>query len=66
MRVCEEDRPYQPERDAALAVASVGSGRVVGTFDRNTFWNDGAGTSLSEVDNREYATRLVRWAAGEG
>ncbi|MFC6940813.1 DUF4350 domain-containing protein [Salinirubellus sp. GCM10025818] len=66
LRVCEEDRPYQPERDAALAVASVGSGRVVGTFDRNTFWNDGEGTSLSEVDNREYALRLVRWAAGEG
>lgn len=49
--------------DAALAVARVGRGRVVGTFDRNTFWNAGAGTRLSEVDNYEYAQRLILWAA---
>lgn len=66
LTVCDADAPYRPERDAALAVATVGAGRVVGTFDRNTFWNAGDGTNLSEVDNREYARRLVRWAAGEG
>ncbi len=51
------------DADAALAVARVGRGRVVGTFDRNTFWNAGEGTRLSEVDNREYAQRLILWAA---
>lgn len=49
--------------DAALAIAKVGKGRVVGTFDRNTFWNAGEGTRLSEVDNREYTQRLILWAA---
>lgn len=49
--------------DAALAVADVEQGRVVGTFDRNTFWNSGEGTRLSEVDNREYTQRLILWAA---
>lgn len=52
--------------DAALAVAEVGQGRVVGTFDRNTFWNAGGGTRLSEVDNQEYAQRLILWAANTG
>jgi hypothetical protein len=66
LKVCEDDRPFQPERDAALAVAEVGAGRVVGTFDRNTFWNGGAGTELGEVDNREFAQRLALWAAGVG
>ncbi len=51
------------EADAALAVAKVGQGRVVGTFDRNTFWNAGEGTQLREVNNREYAQRLILWAA---
>lgn len=66
IELCDADAPYQPERDAALAIATVGAGRVVGTFDRNTFWNDGAGTKLADADNREYAQRLIRWAAGEG
>lgn len=51
------------EADAAIAVARVGQGRVVGTFDRNSFWNAGEGTRLSEVNNREYAQRLILWAA---
>ncbi len=58
------DGPLQPN-DAALAVAEVGQGRVVATFDRNTFFNPpGAGTNITEVDNREYARRLVIWLAG--
>jgi hypothetical protein len=64
LELCEADAPLQPERDAALAVAEVGDGRAVGTFDRNTFWNGGEGTDITEADNREYARRLVTWAAG--
>ncbi len=63
VRLNNEDGPIQPN-DAAVAVAIVGKGRVVGTFDRNTFWNAGEGTRLSEVDNRKYAQTLFRWAAG--
>jgi len=58
------DAPFNPQTDAALAVAHVGKGRVVCTFDRNTFWNAGEGTRLSHEDNREFAQRLVLWAAG--
>lgn len=64
LEVCEADAPFRPERDAALAVATVGEGRVAGTFDRNTFWNGGAGTDITQADNRAYARRLVRWVAG--
>ncbi|MDQ3459547.1 MAG: hypothetical protein M3498_09660, partial [Deinococcota bacterium] len=52
--------------DGALVVAEVGEGRVVGTFDRNGFWNGGPGTDISEVDNKEHAQRLLLWAAGLG
>lgn len=58
------DAPFNPQTDAALGVADVGQGRVVGTFDRNTFWNAGEGTRLSHEDNREFAQRLILWAAG--
>lgn len=56
--------PLDPTRDAALAVAEVGQGRVLATFDRNTFWNDGEGTRLGQVDNREFAQRLFIWVSG--
>ncbi|GAB4250140.1 MAG: hypothetical protein OHK005_17070 [Candidatus Methylacidiphilales bacterium] len=62
LRVNRVDEPFDPDRDAALAIAEVGQGRVVGTFDRNTFWNAGEGTRLSHVDNRAFAQRLVLWA----
>ncbi len=52
------------DTDAAMAIAQIEKGRVIGTFDRNTFWNAGAGTRLSHVDNAEYAQRLVLWASG--
>ena len=39
--------------DAALVVAEVGLGRVVGHFDRNTFFNDnGAGSDLNRDTSR--------------
>jgi hypothetical protein len=58
------DAPFDPQTDAALAIAHVGKGRVVGTFDRNTFWNAGEGTRLSHENNLEFAQRLILWAAG--
>ncbi|QDU70413.1 ThuA domain-containing protein [Mucisphaera calidilacus] len=56
--------PYQPDRDAALAIAEIGQGRVLATFDRNTFWNAGEGTRLAHADNREFAQRILIWTAG--
>ena len=39
--------------DAAVVVAEVGLGRVIGHFDRNTFFNDnGAGTFLDREQSR--------------
>lgn len=64
MRVNKVDGAYQPDNDAALAIATHGKGRIVGTFDRNCFWNAGDGSRLSHVDNREFAQRLMVWAAG--
>lgn len=62
LKVNAIDAPFNPATDAALAIAQVGQGRVVGTFDRNTFWNAGEGTRLAHDDNREFAQRLVLWA----
>jgi hypothetical protein len=64
IEVNEIDKPFNPETDAALAIAEVGKGRVLGVFDRNTFWNAGEGTRLSHVDNREFAQRMLLWLAG--
>lgn len=64
LRLNPVDGPLDPERDAALAVAEVGTGRVVGVFDRNLFWNAGEGTRLSHSDNREFTQRMVVWVAG--
>lgn len=63
IRLNKEDGDLIPERDAALAIAEVGKGRVVGVFDRNTYWNQGEGTQLSHEDNREFAQRIILWAA---
>ena len=50
--------------DAALLVGNVGLGKVVWHFDRNTFFNDnGAGTDLTRLDNRQYALNLFAFAA---
>ncbi|MFN3169055.1 MAG: hypothetical protein ACE37H_18565 [Phycisphaeraceae bacterium] len=49
--------------DAALLVASAGPGRIVGHFDRNTFFNlNGAGTNINRFDNRQYALNLFAFA----
>jgi hypothetical protein len=44
----------------------VGRGRVVATFDRNTWFNAGVGsdgTDISELDNRRYAYTVFDWLA---
>jgi hypothetical protein len=64
LRLNDRDGELNPEIDAALAIAEVGEGRVVGVFDRNLFWNAGEGTRLSHEDNREFTQRITAWAAG--
>ena len=50
--------------DGALVVLEYGGGRVAGHFDRNTFFNvNGAGTSLHNNDNAQYAKNLFAWLA---
>lgn len=50
--------------DAVLVVATVGAGKIAGHFDRNTFFNEnGAGTDITEHDNRQYAIQLFQWLA---
>lgn len=65
LRVNKIDGVFNSKTDAALAIAKIKKGRVVGLFDRNMLWNDGGpGTQLSHSDNREFAQRIVLWAAG--
>jgi hypothetical protein len=53
------------EGDGALVTVEAGAGRVVGHFDRNTFFNEnGAGTDLTRFDNARYAKQLFGWLAG--
>ncbi|MEM9606229.1 MAG: hypothetical protein AAGA99_02335 [Actinomycetota bacterium] len=53
--------------DAALWVSEVGSGRLAGHYDRNTFFNPGgAGTDITRFDNLDYALSLFTWLAGDG
>ncbi len=56
-------RPSGPN-DAALLSATADFGRVLGHFDRNTFFNlNGAGTDINRLDNRQYALNLFTFAA---
>lgn len=64
LKVNKNDGVFNAETDAALAVANIDKGRVVGLFDRNLFWNAGAGTRLSHSDNKEFTQRLMLYAAG--
>jgi hypothetical protein len=52
--------------DGTLIVATPGIGRIALHFDRNTFFNlNGAGTSINQFDNEEYARNLFNWLAGK-
>jgi len=51
--------------DAALLYADVDQGRIIGHFDRNTFFNlNGAGTNITRFDNNQFAINLFTAAAG--
>ncbi|WOO40584.1 discoidin domain-containing protein [Rubellicoccus peritrichatus] len=51
--------------DGTLVIATYGTGRVAGHFDRNTFFNDnGAGTNINRFENEQYARNLFNWLAG--
>lgn len=51
--------------DGTLVIATYGSGRIAGHFDRNTFFNlNGAGTNINRFDNEIYARNLFNWLAG--
>jgi hypothetical protein len=52
--------------DCSLFVAAQGRSRVVGHFDRNTFFNlNGAGTSLFQHDHVTLARDIFRFLAAE-
>lgn len=52
--------------DAALVAIDAGYGRVIGHFDRNTFFNlNGAGTNITRFDNTAFALNLFGWLSGE-
>ncbi|MEM8532065.1 MAG: carbohydrate-binding protein [Chloroflexota bacterium] len=54
------------EQDGALVIVEAEKGRVVGHFDRNTFFNqNGAGTNINRLDNRQYAINLFNWLSGK-
>lgn len=48
----------------SLAAAYYGDGVVIGVFDRNGFWNDGAGSNITEVDNSFVYRSLFEHMAG--
>ncbi|MEM6885933.1 MAG: discoidin domain-containing protein [Verrucomicrobiota bacterium] len=51
--------------DASLVIATFGTGRIAGHFDRNTFFNlNGAGTNINRFENEAYARNLINWLAG--
>lgn len=53
------------DRDAALVAATIGAGRLVVHFDRNTFFNaNGAGTDITRFDNQRLARNLFLWLRG--
>jgi hypothetical protein len=52
--------------DASLVAIEAGHGRVVGHFDRNTFFNlNGAGTHITRFDNSTFAINLIDWLSGK-
>ncbi len=51
-------------QDAVLLAAIIDNGRLVGHFDRNTFFNlNGAGTNITRFDNQQLAINMFSWAA---
>lgn len=48
-------------RWAALALNRVGDGSVMAIFDRQPMWNNGEGSDIDRLDNREILRRVVKW-----
>lgn len=58
-------RSANPTTDGVLVVGTVDAGKVVGHYDRNTFFNqNGAGTNINRFDNKQYALNLFGWLVG--
>ncbi|MEM1109924.1 MAG: PEP-CTERM sorting domain-containing protein [Planctomycetota bacterium] len=52
--------------DASLFSATVDDGRLVGHFDRNTFFNiNGAGTNINRLDNEQLALNIFSFLVPE-
>lgn len=50
--------------DGSLLVATADAGRIIGHFDRNTFFNEnGQGSDITKLDNEQYAINLFTYAA---
>lgn len=50
--------------DAAMIFVEKGNARILGHFDRNTFFNlNGAGTDISKLDNAQLALNIFRYLA---
>ena len=48
--------------DASLLALEAGSGRIIGHFDRNTFFNlNGAGTNINRFDNEQLALNIFEF-----
>jgi len=48
--------------DASLLALNAGTGRIIGHFDRNTFFNlNGAGTSINRFDNAQLALNIFEF-----
>ena len=60
--------PTRPadQSDCVMGLAQRGNARVLGYFDRNTFFNlNGAGTDLHKLDHVQFAWNLFRFLAAE-
>ena len=56
-------RPATPS-DASLLALEAGSGRIIGHFDRNTFFNlNGAGSDINRFDNAQLALNIFDFAS---
>ena len=52
------------KNDAVLAAGTIGKGRFIWHFDRNTFFNKGgAGSDITRFDNATLAVNLMKWAS---
>lgn len=58
-------RPSNGAIDAASVAVTADAGKIVGHYDRNTFFNqNGAGTNINRFDNKQYALNLFGWLVG--